>query len=94
MGSANCFFKYYKKCFIFLMFFSSCLLYPKSISDIKKKSVLTVCSQAGFLPFEMKSVNGKWQGFDIELMKDFSKFCQEELPKYNKSYECIFVGTE
>ena len=73
MSQVYVFSKYVKKYFILLLSFYASLLYSESLTDIKKKGLLTVCSQAGFMPFEMKSVNGKWQGFDIELMKDFSK---------------------
>jgi len=33
---------------------------------------LTVCSESGFIPFEMKDSTGHWDGFDIDLMKKFA----------------------
>ncbi len=46
----------------------------KSILDtIKKDGVLKVCSESGYLPLEMKTVSGKWIGFDPEMMEAFAK---------------------
>jgi polar amino acid transport system substrate-binding protein len=45
----------------------------KRIEDLKKKGTLVVGSEAGFLPFEMRSPAGKWIGFDVDIMEAFGK---------------------
>lgn len=44
-----------------------------SFDQIKELGVLKVCSQAGFIPFEMKDNKGNWKGFDIDIMTEFTK---------------------
>jgi polar amino acid transport system substrate-binding protein len=50
-----------------------------SFKRIQKSGTLRVCSQAGFIPFEMKDNKGNWKGFDIDIMSEFSKFLSLEL---------------
>ena len=38
----------------------------------KFKENLTVCSESGFIPFEMKDSSGHWDGFDIDIIKKFA----------------------
>lgn len=69
----------FKFCFFsFLMCFSSFLLAQEksgedSFNKILKTGVLKVCSQAGFIPFEMKDNKGNWKGFDVDIMSEFTK---------------------
>ncbi|APJ02959.1 substrate-binding periplasmic protein [Silvanigrella aquatica] len=44
-----------------------------SFIRIKQLGSLKVCSQAGFIPFEMKDNKGNWKGFDVEIMAAFAK---------------------
>ena len=44
-----------------------------SFIRVQKLGVLRVCSQAGFIPFEMKDNKGNWKGFDVDIMTEFTK---------------------
>jgi polar amino acid transport system substrate-binding protein len=44
-----------------------------SFNRLQELGTLRVCSQAGFIPFEMKDNKGNWKGFDVDIMSEFSK---------------------
>ncbi len=60
-----------------------------SLLKVKKEKNLKVCSDAGFLPFEMKTQKGDWIGFDIEMMKEFSKSISVELKMIQIGFDGI-----
>ncbi len=60
-----------------------------SLLKVKSDNSLKVCSDAGFLPFEMKTQKGDWIGFDIEMMKEFSKTLSVELNMVQISFDGI-----
>ncbi len=68
-----------KKSFLYLVW--STLFFPLhsfasandlSLKKIQENKILKVCSDAGFLPFEMMTSEGEWTGYDIDMMKDFA----------------------
>lgn len=60
-----------------------------SIHKIKTEKVLKVCSDAGFLPFEMKTQKGDWIGFDVDMMKEFAKTLSVDLKMIQISFDGI-----
>lgn len=60
-----------------------------SLQKVKNEKSLKVCSDAGFLPFEMKTQKGEWIGFDVEMMKEFSKSISVELKMVQISFDGI-----
>lgn len=54
-----------------------------------KVSTLRVCSDAGFLPFEMKNNAGEWEGFDVEMMEEFAKSINAKLVMVQISFDGI-----
>ncbi len=65
-----------------------------SLESIKKLGVLTVCSQAGFIPFEYKNNKGEWQGFDVDLMKAFSKYLGVKLQMIDTKMEGLIPSLQ
>lgn len=60
-----------------------------SLQKIKSDKELKVCSDAGFLPFEMKTQKGEWIGFDVDMMKEFSKSLSVDLKMIQISFDGI-----
>ncbi|WP_397600102.1 transporter substrate-binding domain-containing protein [Silvanigrella sp.] len=60
-----------------------------SLQRVKNEKSLKVCSDAGFLPFEMKTQKGEWMGFDIDMMKEFSKSLSVGLKMVQISFDGI-----
>ncbi|RDB36947.1 transporter substrate-binding domain-containing protein [Spirobacillus cienkowskii] len=60
-----------------------------SLQKIKSDKELKICSDAGFLPFEMKTQKGEWIGFDVEMMKEFSKSLSVDLKMIQISFDGI-----
>lgn len=55
--------------------FISIFLFSFRFSSASSEQIgknLTVCSESGFIPFEMKDNAGNWTGFDIDLIKKFA----------------------
>ena len=44
-----------------------------ALQNIEAKKLIKVCSEAGYVPFEMKDDKGNWFGFDIDVVKEFAK---------------------
>ncbi|KAB8029047.1 transporter substrate-binding domain-containing protein [Fluviispira multicolorata] len=61
----------------------------KSLKKVQDAKVLKVCSDAGFLPFEMKTQKGEWTGFDVEMMNHFSKSLNVDLKMIQISFDGI-----
>lgn len=61
----------------------------KSLARVQDSGVLKVCSEAGFLPFEMKTAEGEWTGFDIDLMSDFAKNIDVQLEMVQTNFDGI-----
>lgn len=53
---------------------SSSLLISFSAEATHNGKPIRICSEAGFIPFEMKKTDGTWKGFDIELAQKFGKY--------------------
>lgn len=60
-----------------------------SLENIKKNKFLKICSDAGFLPFEMKTKTGEWIGFDVDMMSEFSKSISVKLQMVQTSFDGI-----
>lgn len=60
-----------------------------SLERIQKEKILKVCSDAGFLPFEMKTQKGDWIGFDVDMMTEFSKSISVELKMVQIAFDGI-----
>lgn len=73
-------------CFVSLSFANET---DKSLTRIEEHGVLKVCSDAGFLPFEMKTAEGIWTGFDIDLMSDFAKDLSVKLEMVQTNFDGI-----
>ena len=60
----------------------------KVIDEIKKDGSLKICTAGGFIPFSSYSNQG-WEGFDINMMKAFSKHLNTKLEIINYSIDGI-----
>jgi hypothetical protein len=45
----------------------------------KEYNEVNICSEAGFIPFEMRTTTGKWIGYDIALVKMFSEDTERKI---------------
>lgn len=57
-----------------LVFGISSRLLAADLAKIKERGVLKVACEPGFLPFEMRTKNGDYIGFDIDMMRAFGKY--------------------
>jgi len=73
------FFKQYLFVLSFL-FISS--IFAKDYNEVQ------VCSEAGFFPFEMRTVSGEWKGYEIALVNKFA----EDTGRKNKLVDIKFDG--
>lgn len=60
-----------------------------SLERVQKNSVLRVCSDAGFLPFEMRTSSGDWAGFDVDMMQSFAKSLHVKLEMIQINFDGI-----
>ena len=44
-----------------------------TLAKVKATSVLRVGLESGFIPFEMRTKNGTWVGFDVDMISEFAK---------------------
>ncbi len=44
-----------------------------TLAKVKASSVLRVGLESGFIPFEMRTKNGTWVGFDVDMISEFAK---------------------
>lgn len=61
----------------------------ESLTRVQKNAVLKVCSDAGFLPFEVRTASGGWTGFDVDMMKDFAKSIDVKLEMVQINFDGI-----
>ncbi|KAB8029183.1 transporter substrate-binding domain-containing protein [Fluviispira multicolorata] len=59
----------------------------KSFVNVQKKGEIRVCSQAGFIPFEMKDQKGNWKGFDVDIMQKFAELHSLKLKMIDTSLD-------
>ncbi|RYZ78112.1 MAG: amino acid ABC transporter substrate-binding protein, partial [Proteobacteria bacterium] len=65
----------------------------KNILDkIRGNGVLKVGIEPGFLPFEMRTPQGEWVGFDIEMMQAFAKSIGVKPEFVSTKWEGIIPG--
>lgn len=60
-----------------------------SLTRVQKNAVLKVCSDAGFLPFEIRTASGGWTGFDVDMMNDFAKHINVKLEMIQINFDGI-----
>jgi len=56
-----------------ILFALSIFMFISKFAFSQEYKNLKVCSEAGFIPFEMRTATGKWDGYDIALAKIFAK---------------------
>ncbi len=64
-----------KKIFVFLCLltvFNSAFAQTTELKFTGNKII--ACTESGQVPYEMKDSQGNWFGFEVEMMRDFSKF--------------------
>ncbi len=66
-------------CLLFFTYLFSSLLSVSALAAVDGKRVIKICSESGFVPFEMKDNSGQWSGFDIELIEEFAKQTQSQI---------------
>jgi polar amino acid transport system substrate-binding protein len=59
------------------------------LTHIKARGVIKVCSEPGFVPFEMKDNKGNWAGYDYDLMKHFAKYLNVKLEMMDTKWDGI-----
>jgi polar amino acid transport system substrate-binding protein len=60
-----------------------------TLEKIKKNKILKVCSEAGYIPLEMKSASGDWLGFDVEMMKAYAESLSVDLQMMDTKWDGI-----
>ncbi len=70
---------------ISLLFSFSCNANEAANNEDK---ILKVCTSGGFIPFSVYTKDG-WEGFDIDLAKNFAKFMKSKLEVINYSFDGI-----
>ncbi|MES2746557.1 MAG: transporter substrate-binding domain-containing protein [Bdellovibrionota bacterium] len=71
---------------------SSPLFAADALEKIKKAGVLKIGLDAGFLPFEMRTPQGEWIGFDIDMMNAFAKTLGVKAEFISSKWEGIIPG--
>lgn len=74
---------------IFILSFSFVSINSHAQVKNIKNNTLKVCSDAGFLPFEMKNNEGQWEGFDVDMMNDFAKSINMKLEMVQINFDGI-----
>lgn len=64
----------------------------KTLEKIQKNGVLKVGMEPGFLPFEMRTPQGEWIGFDVEMMREFAKSLGVKAEFISSKWEGIIPG--
>lgn len=64
----------------------------KTLDKIKSSGVLKIGMEAGFLPFEMRTPQGEWIGFDVEMMNAFAKSLGVKAEFVSSKWEGIIPG--
>jgi polar amino acid transport system substrate-binding protein len=91
--------KFYYKIIILLLF-----LLTDKISFAKEYQHIKICSESGFLPYEMKTISGNWIGYEITLLTKFAESTERQysikdmkfkdlLPALAKGKDCDVVAS-
>lgn len=48
---------------------------------------IKVCSEAGYIPFEMKKTTGEWKGYDIELAQKFAQYMHRSIKLVDMKFD-------
>ena len=80
---------------LYVVFKSSTFAHAKDVEKnaldkIIAQGVLKVCTEAGYLPLEMKSASGIWLGFDPDMMQAFV----ESISTKNKTIRLVILDTK
>lgn len=75
-----------------LLFSSNAMSQDKTLDKIKKAGVLKIGMDPGFLPFEMRTPQGEYVGFDIDMMNAFSKSLGVKAEFISTKWEGIIPG--
>ena len=59
-----------------------------TLKMVKKLNILKVCTTGGFIPFSVHNKNG-WEGFDIDMVKEFSKYINVNLEVIDYNFDGI-----
>lgn len=62
------------------------------VERIKAAGVLRVGIEPGFLPFEMRTPQGEWVGFDIDMMQAYAKSLKVKAAFVSTKWEGIIPG--
>jgi polar amino acid transport system substrate-binding protein len=76
-------------CFFFVAFKAEAKENYDLLTHIQQKGLLKVCSEAGYMPFEMKDSKGNWTGYDYELMSHFAKYLNVKLEMMDIKWDGI-----
>jgi polar amino acid transport system substrate-binding protein len=74
---------------LFACVFWSTLSCAVSPDEVKKRGVLRVCAEAGYLPMEMKNTHNEWFGFDVEMSQAFAKSLGVKLEMLDTKWDGI-----
>jgi polar amino acid transport system substrate-binding protein len=90
--------KHYKIYLALLASFFYCingLIYASPCPCLKlvEPQTLTVCTDAGYAPYEMKDAQGQYFGFEMDLMKDFSQFLEVKLKIIDMKFDGLVAAT-
>lgn len=61
--------------FVFFALFLQLSAYAKgsTLQKVKNSKILKVCAESGYMPFEMKTVSGRWLGLDVDMMEAYAE---------------------
>ena len=62
------------------------------LDKIKANGTLRIGIEAGFLPFEMRTPQGEWVGFDIDMMQAYAKSLGVKVEFVSSKWEGIIPG--
>lgn len=76
---------------VFWSFFSSIASFAseQTLQKIQSTRVLKVCSESGYLPLEMKTISGKWLGFDVDMMRAYANSLGAQLEMLDTKWDGI-----
>jgi polar amino acid transport system substrate-binding protein len=63
-----------------------------ALERIKQSGVVKIGMDAGFLPFEMRTPQGEWIGFDVDMMNAFAKHLGVKPEFVSSKWEGIIPG--
>ncbi|BBH53944.1 substrate-binding periplasmic protein [Fluviispira sanaruensis] len=72
---------------LFYLLYTS-LASGQSLEKIRSDALIKVCTAGGFVPFSSYSNKG-WEGFDIDMMKDFAEYLKADIEIINYNIDGI-----